>query len=134
MQQDISSRKSIIRQQVKDIKFTSPYKNEEICRFVIESFTGKKFPKARPSWLKNPLGKRLELDCYNDELKLAIEYNGIQHYQMTSFNSTEHAYRSQVYRDKVKRLLCMKEGVKLLVIPYTVKGEALVDYIIDRLI
>lgn len=55
---------------------TCPFKNESYCKAVLEEITGVKFRKCRP---KN--FKKLELDGYNEELKLALEYNGEQHYK-----------------------------------------------------
>lgn len=52
-------------------------KGEKRTREIIERITGRKFPSVRPNFLKNPkTGRNLELDMYNDSLKLAIEYNG----------------------------------------------------------
>ena len=62
------------------------YKNEEYCREIFEDITGKKFPKERPDWLVNDkTGKKLELDGYCEELKLAFEYDGKQHFENTDF-------------------------------------------------
>jgi len=53
---------------------------ENICRQYFEALFGKPFPKTRPAWLVNSKRNRQELDGYCEELKLAFEYNGQQHY------------------------------------------------------
>ena len=54
--------------------------NETRCREYLEKFFNKPFPTIRPDWLKYPkTNKNLELDMYNAELKLACEYDGVQH-------------------------------------------------------
>ena len=55
---------------------------EERCRSIFEDILGEKFPNVRPSWLLNKeTGCRLELDGYCKKLKLAFEYDGIQHHK-----------------------------------------------------
>jgi len=50
------------------------WKTEEKCRNILRKIYGVDFPSARPDFLKNPVsGKNLELDCYNEKLKLALE-------------------------------------------------------------
>src|SRR5690606_32389304 len=64
-------------------KSTSHYnKSENECRRVLQNiFIGYKFPNVRPDFMENNRTKRcLELDCYNEKLNLALEYNGKQHY------------------------------------------------------
>jgi len=57
------------------------YKDEKECRVIFEKITGCKFPSKRPNFLKNPkTGFNLELDGYCEELKLAFEYDGEQHF------------------------------------------------------
>ncbi|MEK7070534.1 MAG: hypothetical protein AAB966_01895, partial [Patescibacteria group bacterium] len=57
-------------------------KGERACRDAVEDIFGKEFPSVRPGWLINPeTGYPLELDCYNADLKLAIEFQGSQHYE-----------------------------------------------------
>lgn len=82
-------------------------------------YPGKRFTKIRPNWLKNPATNRnLELDGYNESLQLAIEYNGEQHDVWPNcFHRTKRDFDAQQKRDKLKRRLCEKHGVALLVIP-----------------
>lgn len=110
-------------------------KGELECRMAAESLTGKPFPKARPSFLQNYVtsGHNLELDCYNAELGIGIEYNGQQHYHYTPyFHRNRDAFDNTRYRDDLKQRLCNQAGVRLIVVPYTVKN--IKSYIEDRLL
>lgn len=109
--------------------------SEGICRTLIQSITGKFFVSVRPTFLTNPKsGRCLELDGYNEELKLAFEYNGIQHYVWPNkFHKKKAEFVAQVARDKFKEARCKELGITLLIIPYTVKREDLEFWIRDRL-
>jgi hypothetical protein len=77
----------------------------------------------------------LELDCYNARLKIACEYNGIQHYKFTPyFHKNKDAFQNQKYRDYMKRDLCMKNNITLIEVPYTVKLENIENFIINKLL
>lgn len=56
----------------------------------------------------------VELDVYVEELKLALEYHGAQHY--TSFFT--QSMENQSKRDKNRRELCEQLGITLIEIPY----------------
>jgi len=79
-------------------------------------------------------GSNLELDCYNDEMKIAVEYNGEQHYNyIPYFHNNKDAFTNLKYRDEKKRLLCKKNGILLITVPYTVKHRDIETYIIKEL-
>lgn len=106
---------------------------ETICKKVIEEIYGKPFYTVRPDFLKNPeTGRNLELDLYNDEKKIAVEYNGKQHYVWP--NNMHGAYETfikQVRRDQFKVDMCDKNGVYLITVPYNVglDYQKIKDYI-----
>jgi hypothetical protein len=102
-------------------------KSERICRLFFEEIFDKKFPKVRPKWLISESGNRLELDGYCEELKLAFEFNGKQHYE---FVGKFHKTRS--LQETKKRELCEINNVSLMIIPYTFKIKYLQEYIINR--
>jgi len=93
---------------------------EEFCRKVFEEKYKKSFPKNRPDWLKNPKTKRfLELDGFNEELKIAFEYDGSQHFEFPNcFHKDEQAFKDQQERDKLKDVLCKQNSIKLIRIKY----------------
>lgn len=109
--------------------------SENECRKILEKMFSQKFPNTRPKWLINPVTKRcLEIDCYNDKLKLGIEYNGIQHYQFVRvFHKDFKNFRLQQYRDYVKEQVCKENGVKLITVPYSVKIEEMEKYILEKM-
>ena len=93
----------------------SNFKSENLCRSILQTITGQQFIKIRPSFLQG-----LELDGYCEELKIAFEYQGRQHYYYTP-----HFHRngirdliSQNIRDKIKKNICDKTGIRLITIPY----------------
>lgn len=62
---------------------------------------------------------KLRLDFYIPDSKIAIEYQGIQHYKPYSFGSNSLTeYESQVIRDNIKRKFSKDNGIKLIEIPY----------------
>ena len=63
----------------------------------------------------------MELDGYNEEKKLAFEYQGIQHAMFVPyFHGVEENYLEQVKRDNVRARFCAENGVALMLVPHTV--------------
>jgi hypothetical protein len=93
------------------------------------------FYTTRPNWLKNPeTGRNLELDFLNEELRVAIEYNGIQHYVFPNcFHKTKEEFIGQIRRDQYKRKKCDDMGVYLISIPYNVPLTEVKHFIIEKL-
>jgi len=108
-------------------------KGETECRRVLQYIFNKPFNKARPDFLRNPVtggNFNLELDCFEEQLKLAVEYNGIQHYKMVPyFHKNKEAFLNQKYRDDMKNRMCKQHGITLIEVPYTVKLEDIKGFI-----
>ena len=103
----------------------------EIVNYILEDYI---FKKVRPSWLKNKEGNKLELDMYCEDIKLAFEYNGEQHYKFIEhFHRTEENFKKRQEDDKIKVELCKANNIKLIVIPYTVKHEDFYDFVLKQL-
>lgn len=107
------------------------------CRRVLQKLFRRSFDKIRPDFLNNIVtgGKHnLEIDCYNHELKLGIEYQGKQHYEFVSFfHKNYEAFMNQKYRDELKRMLLKQNGVTLIEVPYTIKNHQIESYLIQEL-
>lgn len=102
--------------------------SEERCRFIFEFLFEDKFPKDRKAL------EGLELDGYNDKLKLAFEYDGIQHYMLKPiFHKNRECFEKTVFYDKMKLEKCNKKGINLIIIPYTVPSDKLLDFIVRQL-
>jgi very-short-patch-repair endonuclease len=130
-------RSKMVKEEAKAGKFCS--KGETECRRVLEKYYGVPFPNQRPSWLKNPKTNRsLELDCYNADLdvgkgwRLAVEYDGEQHFKKTSMGDDKKVKELQA-RDKLKDKLCKENKVILIRVPYTVKNEDIEAYLMERI-
>ena len=110
-------------------------RGEKLCCQTMERIYGVTFTSIWPDWLINPeTGETLELDCYNDELKIAVEYNGEQHYKWPNFtNQTYQQFINQVRRDNLKVELCDRNGVYLIVVPYNVSPDKIPEFIMSYL-
>ena len=91
----------------------------QMCDILKKIYPENTFIKIRPDWLKNDTGSNLELDAYCEELKLAFEYNGLQHEQFCEFfhNNDIENFKNQQLRDKKKIELCLEHKIKLIIIP-----------------
>lgn len=87
-------------------------------REIFEEIFSKPFTQVRPDFLKNPeTGFNLELDGYNEELKIAFEYDGRTHYQEWDINKPgklEYVIKNDILKDK----LCKENKITLIRIPY----------------
>ena len=98
--------------------------SERICRGIFEALFQTSFSKARPDWLKNERDNWMELDGYSEELGIAFEYHGIQHYEFNPFFHNEKVSFVQRKKDDRRRAeLCRTRGIRLFEIPYTVCHE-----------
>jgi len=107
---------------------------------VLENLFKRPFPNVRPSFLRNPVTSEdgnennLELDCFNAELKLAVEMDGIFHRKYSPFfHKTKDAFYNQKYRDFMKDKLCQENGITLIRVADTVKTENIEEYLISEL-
>jgi hypothetical protein len=116
-------------------KFVSESKGEKECRRVLEKHFNRAFPKERPLFLLNNVtGRALEIDCCNLEIKVGVEYNGQQHYRyVKGMHKSFDDFRTQQYRDEIKKMLCEQNGFVLIVVPYTVEVEKIEEFILNEL-
>jgi hypothetical protein len=112
-------------------------KGETECRRVLEKVFGRPFNKIRPNFLNNPVtdgGHNLELDCYNHDLRLGVEYHGKQHYEYVPyFHKNKEAFYNQKYRDELKKRMCKDNGILLIEVPYTVKENDIESFLTKQI-
>lgn len=93
---------------------------KRIYVYLINKFKNNEFKSVRPSFLRNPLtGKNLEYDFYNEDLRLAIEFNGEQHYTyIPFFHETVEKFNDMKDRDKLKIVLSKENNIQLIIVKY----------------
>jgi hypothetical protein len=98
------------------------FNSENKFRKKLEKIFNKKFPKSRPSWLLNPdTNRKLELDCYSEELNIAYEYDGHFHFEVR--NGINNNLEKTKHLDSLKNKICLNNGVKLIRVPYFLKNK-----------
>lgn len=102
---------------------TKGNKSEEIARVTFKQIFGGDFRKARPDWLRNSRGFQMELDGYEDDLKLAFEYQGRQHFEDKGIYSSKHKLKQRIEDDVQKAKLCFEHGITLIELTWEMEYE-----------
>ena len=106
------------------------WKSESLTRSIFETLLNCNFIKTRPDWLRTSKSqKSMELDGFNETLRLAFEYQGEYHYSYV-FPGQDPPEKIQE-RDLKKLEMCKRNGVDLIQIPYKFKGDR--SYIVSKL-
>ena len=98
--------------------------SEELMRVYMRYVFNAPFDKAIPSWLKGMSikGGNLELDGYNERLKIAFECDGPDHYDINYimekynlvFDEALERLETQRENDRIKDDECAKRGITLI--------------------
>ena len=104
-----------VRQKFGHKKVGESWTNETILYYIVKKIYSAKtiLRHYRPDYLQG-----LEFDIFIKEFNLAIEYQGIQHFQPVEHWGGEEALNRQIDRDKKKKEICEKEGIPLLYFRY----------------
>lgn len=101
---------------------------------IFERLTGKRFNTVHPKWLTSKKsGHSLELDGYNEELKIAVEFSGPLHTKWYPNEEPYERYFERILRDRYKLERCKEMGVSLIVVDMRVPLHHLTEYVRSRL-
>lgn len=118
------------------LKPVNKWKSEELV-YKLTKQIYKKYHvvfQMRPFFLRNTqTGGQLSYDIFISELNIAIEYQGLQHFQPVEFFGGEESYNKQVKRDNEKLELSEKNGITLVYINYSdVISKELIKERVDK--
>lgn len=107
-------------------------KSEGAVVAALEHITHLPFPQGRPKWLKE-CGRVLELDGWNEEHKIALEFSGPLHYRHMPAIESREKFLQRVGRDAYKKALCKQMGVALITIDSELPRDKIYEYLQSRL-
>jgi hypothetical protein len=103
------------------------WNNQEELRNILKCIFKVTFDKKRFYFINifhKDKRKRIcmEFDGYNDKLKIAFEYNGIQHYKYPNyFHKNKLQFQKLRSKDLFKQKFCIENNIKLIIVPYYAK-------------
>jgi len=86
---------------------------ERKCKAALEQLFRKKFCKKRFNDLRGVGGNPLEIDLYNEELRLGVEHHGTQHFIQKKFYGINRFHKQQEH-DRRRRQYCKSRGITLI--------------------
>lgn len=110
----------------------SPHRGETLMKYMLYLMVDESYVlyNSRYRWLIAGFGKgRMELDVFFPDIKVAVEFQGRQHFETVTFHNGKTNLQEQQARDRAKYLACERQKVKLIEIEdielsyFTLKAE-----------
>jgi hypothetical protein len=117
---------------VKNLKSHPRTKSDAAVISYFEEITGHSFPTVLPDWLVWN-GKKLELDGYNEELNMAVEFSGPLHTKWFPQKENYKKYYNRLLNDAAKNKICKRRGINLITIDMSLPLHHWRTYILSRL-
>ena len=105
------------------------FKGEKAYRKLLEYVFDAKFPKTRCYYPS--IDKRLEIDGINNDLKLAFEFQGTQHFKFPNYyHKTLDSFKKQQNNDKLKKELLEKDKYHIFYPTDKMNNKRIIKYTI----
>jgi len=106
---------NVVREKFGFKKIGEAWTSETILYYIIKSLYSKKIVHRhyRPKFLEG-----LEFDIFIEELNLAVEYQGIQHFKPINHWGGVDSFKKLKKRDTKKRKICKSMGINLIYFNY----------------
>lgn len=104
--------------------------SEEVFRGIIERELSAQFPNVWLDWLVSDKGYRLSLDGYNEDMQIAFEFQGVQHFKVVDWFERENSNLARrMILDDIKRFTCRDKGILLLEPNYLMSENDMVELV-----
>ncbi len=95
------------------------WKNEYLLYKICKNLYGRQVVyQFRPEYLKTEKGQ-MSFDIYLSKYRIAIEYQGEQHFRPVDRFGGEEAFKDLSYRDRLKKEISLKQGIILIEFLYS---------------
>lgn len=85
---------------------------ESMIRIILQKLLDCKIKKYKPKDLLSPNGGRLEFDFWNEDLNLAGEHQGAQHFGLGNYMHSQEQFKQRQLYDQIKRDYCKSNKIK----------------------
>ncbi len=118
--EDVKKDKYCDKERIEYRKPENKWKSEELVYKLIKKMY-KEYGvvyQHRPYYLKSSTGHQLSYDVYISSMKIAVEYQGKQHFEPVEYFGGQEAFERQKIRDTEKAEISKENGIKLIYINY----------------
>ncbi len=84
------------------------------CQAILQKLFGERFPKRPLPTARSLKGRPLQIDMFNEGLRLAVEHHGVQHFKPVEHWGGKAALTIQRQRDQILRDACASAGITLV--------------------
>ncbi len=108
--------------------------SEKIFRIIMEKVFNTTFSSCRPDWLRNKYGNRLQIDGYNENLKIGFEYQGKQHFKFSPhFCRNIETFKRGKQNDLTKKQILSSRNIFMFYPTYQLKKENYLEFIFSKI-